>query len=104
MIARTWHGVTTASRSDEYLDYLKKTGIKDCRSTEGNRGVFVMRRVLEGRAEFLFISLWESFDAIRKFAGADFETAVYYPEDKEFLLELEPNVIHYEVLVKPEDL
>lgn len=101
MIARTWHGVTTASRVDEYLDYLKKTGVKDCRSTEGNRGVFVMRRVLEETAEFLFISIWDSVDAIRKFAGPDIEKAVYYPEDKDFLLELEPNVKHYDILVKP---
>jgi hypothetical protein len=48
------------------------------------------------------VSLWESVDAIRKFAGPDIERAVYYPEDKEFLLELEPNVTHYEVLVRPQ--
>jgi len=54
------------------------------------------------RAEFLFVSLWESVDAICKFAGPDIERAVYYPEDKEFLLELEPNVTHYEVLVHPQ--
>ena len=32
------------------------------------------------------------------FAGADYEKAVYYPEDKQFLLELDPHVTHYEVL------
>ena len=56
----------------------------------------------DGRAEFLLISLWESFDAIRKFAGPQIEKAVYYPKDKEFLLELEPHVVHYEVVVAPE--
>jgi hypothetical protein len=44
------------------------------------------------------MSLWESYEAIKKFAGPDFEKAVYYPEDKDFLLELEPNVTHYEIL------
>lgn len=102
MIARFWRGVTAASKSDEYLDYLTRTGVEDCRSTEGNRGVYVLRRVSDGQAEFLFVSLWESLDAIRRFAGPDIERAVYYPEDREFLLELEPTVSHYEVFVAPE--
>jgi quinol monooxygenase YgiN len=101
MIARTWRGVTPESKSKAYFDYLMKTGVQACRATEGNRGVYVLRRIHEERAEFLFISLWESTAAIRKFAGEDIEKAVYFPEDEEFLLELEPNVAHYEVLVEP---
>ena len=50
--------------------------------------------------EFLLISLWESMEGIREFAGPDPERAVYYPEDKEFLLELEPNVTHYDIVVR----
>lgn len=98
MLARIWYGDTPESRGDEYFDYLMKTGVKDLRSTEGNRGVYVLRHVTGGRAEFIVISLWESLDVIRKFAGADVEKAVYYPEDQDFLRELEPNVAHYEVL------
>ena len=99
MIARIWRGVTLDSNSDEYLDYIMRTGVKDCRATAGNRGVWVLRKVADGRVEFLFISLWESFDAIRKFAGPEIEKAVYYPEDKKFLLEFDPDVAHYEVVV-----
>lgn len=100
MIARIWRGVTLDSKSDEYLDYVKRTGVKDCRATEGNRGVWVLRKVADGHAEFLFVSLWESFDAIRKFAGPEIEKAVYYPEDEKFLLGLDSNVAHYEVVVE----
>jgi hypothetical protein len=49
----------------------------------------------------VLISLWESADAIRNFAGPDIVRARYYPEDDRFLLELEPEVAHYEVLVQP---
>ncbi len=49
----------------------------------------------------LKIESWESWDAIRRFAGDDIDAAVYYPEDKEYLLTLEPKVIHYEVLKQP---
>ena len=100
MIVRIWRGVTLDSKSEEYLDYVKRTGVKDCRATAGNRGVWVLRKVADGRVEFLFISLWESFDAIRRFAGAEIEKAVYYPEDEKFLIELDPNVAHYEVMVE----
>jgi heme-degrading monooxygenase HmoA len=101
MIARFWRGVTRNSMAREYFEYLKKTGLKEYRSTEGNRGVYVFKRVENDRAVFLLMSLWDSYDAIKKFAGPDFEKAVYYPEDKNFLLELEPNVIHYEILAQP---
>ena len=101
MIARFWRGITPKSKADDYLKYLEKTGLKEYRSTEGNRGVYVFRRIEDDRAVFLLMSLWESYEAIKRFAGPNFEKAVYYPEDKKFLLELEPNVAHYEVLGKP---
>jgi heme-degrading monooxygenase HmoA len=99
MIARIWRGHTPEAKADRYLDYLKMTGVTDYSATEGNRGVTVLRRISEGQAEFLLISLWDSFDSIRRFAGDEVEKAVYYDEDKEYLLEFEPNVTHYEVLV-----
>jgi heme-degrading monooxygenase HmoA len=97
MIARTWRGTTTRDRADAYLAYLHKTGVKACRETPGNLGVYVLHRRLEGRAEFLFISLWESLEVIRRFAGPEVERAVYFPEDRGFLREMAPHVEHYEV-------
>ena len=51
-----------------------------------------LRKISAGRADFLTVSYWESYDAIRKFAGEDIDQPVYYPEDKEYLLEFEPKV------------
>ena len=96
MIARIWRGVTSAEQAEEYFEYLMETGLKDYRAVPGNRGVQVLRRTCEGKAEFLLISLWESYAAIRAFTGDDIERAVYYSKDQEFLLELEPKVTHYE--------
>lgn len=98
LIARVWHGVTDAARADEYAAYLERTGATECRATPGNRGVLVLRRIKQDRAEFTFISLWDSVDAIRRFAGEDYEKAHYYPKDREFLVELEPFVDHYDVI------
>ncbi|MEJ2208393.1 MAG: antibiotic biosynthesis monooxygenase [Anaerolineae bacterium] len=103
MIARIWHGVTPADKADDYVDYLNRTGVPDYRATEGNRGVYVLRRIEGDRAHFLTLSLWASLDAIRGFAGDDVERARYYPEDADFLLEFEPTVTHYEVVARAED-
>src|SRR3989442_966963 len=102
MIARTWHGVTPSSKADAYFDVLKESGLKEYRETPGNQGVIVLRRTEGDRTHFLLITFWESFDAIRRFAGPNPERAVYYPEDKEFLLEFEPTVTHYDVLMSPD--
>jgi heme-degrading monooxygenase HmoA len=102
MIARTWHGAVPLERADSYHAYLLQTGVPGLRTTPGNRGVYVMRRAEGELAHFLMISLWDSLEAIRAFAGDDVERARYYPEDHDFLLELEPSVTHYEVLEAPE--
>jgi heme-degrading monooxygenase HmoA len=99
MIARIWKGETPESKADQYFTFLKETGIKDYKETKGNQGVLVLRRIREGRAEFFLLSLWESWDAIREFAGNEVEKAFYYPEDPEYLLSMEPEVEHYEVLL-----
>ncbi len=97
MIARVWQGSTKESQSYAYAEYLKRTGVKDCRATPGNRGVLVFKRMDSGRAEFVFISLWDSLEVIGAFAGADIQRAVYYPEDPDYLLSMSPEVVHYEV-------
>lgn len=101
MIARLWHGAVPADQGEAYLRYLEKTGVPDSRATPGNRGVYVLRRREGEVAHFLFVSLWESREAIRAFAGDDLERARYYPEDEQYLLELEPTVTHYEVTTAP---
>ncbi len=103
MIARIWKGLTLESRADQYLAYMQETGVKELRETPGNQGVYVLRRITDGQAEFVFISLWESFDAIRRFAGEEVDRAVYYPEDKAYLLALDPHVMHYEVVAAPDN-
>src|SRR5580765_6509672 len=98
MIARAWRGRVPAAKADAYYAYLLATGLADYQRTPGNRGVWVFRRTEGDVTHFLLTTLWDSYDAIRAFAGADYERARYYPEDDDFLLEREPLVVHYEVL------
>ena len=98
MIARSWSGRTRCENSDAYLDYLEKTGVTAFRSTPGNQGSMVLRRLGEAHAEFVVVSFWESEEAIRRFAGDDVERAVYYPEDERYLLEMPETLDHYDVV------
>ncbi len=98
LIARHWHGAVPAAKGDAYAAYLRQTGVPDCRAIPGNRGVEVLRRTVGSETHFVFVSFWDSMDAIRAFAGDDVERARYYPEDRDYLIELEPTVTHYEVV------
>ena len=99
MIARIWHGVVPAERSQDYLAYLNQTGLPDYRNTLGNQGFNILHRIEGEQAQFLLISYWDSWESIKNFAGEDINKARYYPEDESYLLELEPYVQHFEVLV-----
>lgn len=100
MILRSWRGFTAADDADRYLTYLQETGVASYRATPGNRGVTVLRRIIDDRCEFLVLSLWDSMDAVRAFAGEDPERAVFYPDDDGFLVEKDLHVDHYEVVLQ----
>ena len=98
-IARTWRGATRAEDADAYLEYLHRTGFRGYRATPGNLGAVCLRRIDGGRAVFLIVSLWESEDAIRGFAGDDdIGRAVFFPEDERFLVERDQRAEHFEVV------
>jgi heme-degrading monooxygenase HmoA len=98
MIARTWHGRVPAAKADAYYEYIRQTGLADYRSTPGNLGLVVQRRIEAGVAQFVLTTFWDSVESIKRFAGENYERARYYPEDDEYLLEREPLVTHAEVL------
>ncbi len=97
MIARIWHGATDLAHADEYLNRMRSLVIPDYKAIPGNAGAYALRRLEGDRAHFVMLTFWESREAIIKFAGENIEKAKYYDFDKEFLVELEPNVQHYEV-------
>jgi heme-degrading monooxygenase HmoA len=97
MVTRIWHGATPVGKSDEYLNLMRTVAIRDYRSTPGNQGAYALRRIQGDTAHFLMVTFWESEEAIRAFAGDDIGRAKYYDFDKDFLIELEPHSVHYEM-------
>ena len=98
MIVRMWHGRVPTSKADEYAQFTVGRAIPDYRSVPGNISAHVLQRREGDITHFITLTFWESLEAIKGFAGQDVEAAKYYPEDKDFLLEFEPTVVHYEVI------
>lgn len=97
MVVRTWRGWTRAEDAERYAEYVAATGLKEYKATPGNRGAWILRRTEGDRCEIITVSVWDSLDDVRGFAGDDVERAVFYPEDDEFLVERELTVRHWEV-------
>jgi len=98
MIARFWAGAVRRADADGYTDYIRETGFAEYGRTAGNRGAWMLRRDDGDRTEFITLSMWDSVDAIKSFAGEDIEAAVLYPEDERYLIDGESRVTHYEVV------
>lgn len=98
MIARMWHGRVPTSKTTAYREFLNTRAIPDYRSVDGNLSVHILERVEGSITHFITLTFWSDMDSIKSFAGQDVELAKYYPEDKDFLLEFETNVLHYEVV------
>ena len=97
MIARIWRGAVRAQDAAAYAAYVQRTGIEGYQGTPGNRGAWLLQRIEGDRAEFITVSFWDSREAIEAFAGQDINTAVFYPDDDQFLIERDLTVNHYQV-------
>jgi heme-degrading monooxygenase HmoA len=97
MIARIWTGAVRREDADAYAEYMRETGIAGYAKTRGNRGVWMLRRDVDERTELVMLTLWDSLDAVKAFAGEDYETAVFYAEDERFLIERDLGATHFEV-------
>ena len=98
MIARRWHGRIPADKADEYLQLMKEVGLADYSSTEGNRGAWCLHRREGDVVHVEMFTLWDDLEAIQRFAGDELTKAKYYEFDADYLLELEPDVTHFEVV------
>ena len=97
MIAREWKGVVPVEKAGEYRRLMQEVALPDYRAVEGNRGAWCLTRDAGEGVEFTMLTFWSDLAAIRRFAGADHEAAKYYDFDPEFLIEMPPQVVHYEI-------
>ena len=98
MIARSWRGAVRTADAEAYAAYIDETGMKHYASTPGNRGAWMLAREIGDLTEFITFSLWDSYDAVRAFAGDAYEVARYYPEDDRYLVERDDRCHHWDVV------
>jgi hypothetical protein len=99
MISRVWHGWTTPANADAYEALLKSeifTGIQD-RQIAGYRGIHLFRRNLGDEVEFVTVMWFDTIEAVRVFAGEDYEVAVVPPKARALLSRFDARSQHYEV-------
>ncbi|HEY0627163.1 MAG TPA: hypothetical protein VGD10_10580 [Allosphingosinicella sp.] len=97
MIARRWHGRVPADKAEEYIRLTKEVGLADYRRTEGNLGAWCLHRREGDIVHIETFTFWTDMDAVRRFAGDEVEVAKYYDFDRDFLIEKEPTVLHFDV-------
>ena len=97
MIGRRWHGRVPAAKAEAYLGLMAEIGLPDYRSTLGNRGAWCLHRREADIVHVEMFTLWEDEAAIRRLAGEELNQAKYYNFDPDYLVELEPEVVHFEV-------
>jgi heme-degrading monooxygenase HmoA len=99
MIIRIWHGWTTPNNADVYEELLLNeviVGIRD-RHIEGFNDIQVLRRQLTDEVEFVTVMSFDSLDAVRTFAGEDYEACVVPPAARKVLARFDERSQHYEV-------
>jgi heme-degrading monooxygenase HmoA len=97
MIARYWRGWTKPEDVEAYEALLKEKVLPGLSTIEGYRGGYVLRREDGDEVEFVVVNFFDSLDAVRRFAGEDYCTAVFEPEARTLLSRIEPRATHYEV-------
>ncbi len=100
MIARIWHGWATRENADRYEALLRAEILPGIGRIEGYRGAYLLRS--DGaEVEFVTVTLWATIEAIRAFAGDDYERAVVPPEARRLLDRFDERSRHYGVRVEP---
>jgi heme-degrading monooxygenase HmoA len=101
MVVRAWRGYAAAAESQVYPTHLLETVRPKLEQLAGFRGLYLLRRQGTEEVEFLVLTLWDSMDSVRAFAGSQPERAVVEPEARAALVRFDDRVQHYEVLTAP---
>ncbi len=104
MISRIWHGWTTRENADKYEAALRAEVLPGIHRVAGYRGAYLLRRNQGHEVEFATITLFDDLEAVRRFAGDDYEVAVIHPEAGKLLSRYDARSAHYETILTPEQV
>jgi heme-degrading monooxygenase HmoA len=96
VITRMWRGWARSDQADRYERHFRSEVMATLRRVPGFRGARLLRRALGEEIEFVSLTLFDDLDAVRGFAGPDYETAVVTGEARNVLVRFDERVCHYE--------
>jgi heme-degrading monooxygenase HmoA len=99
MVTRVWRGWTRSEDADRYDRHYRSEVMATLRQVPGFRGARLLRRTVGEETEFVSLTFFDDLEAVRSFAGADYETAVVAGEAREVLVRFDERVGHYETAV-----
>jgi hypothetical protein len=102
VIGRLWHGWTTRANAGAYEQLLRSKVLPGIHRVAGYRGAYLLRRDAGAEVEFVTITFFDSMDAVRAFAGEQYDVAVVPPEARALLSRFDAKSVHYDTLLAPE--
>ena len=97
MIVRMWRGQARRANADAYEHFVTTRVFAALPAIEGHRGAYLLKRPIGEEVEFVAVTLWDSLDSIRKFAGDAIDRAVVEPEARAVLSSFDDFVRHFEM-------
>jgi len=97
-ILRVWKARTTSGKLGAYAQHVTGKVFPALSAITGYRGAYLAKRTVGGLVEIVVLTLWESIETIRKFAGSEVEKAVVEPEARAVLIDFDDTVTHYEIV------
>ena len=101
MISRIWHGWTSKQNAATYESLLRTKILPGIHRVAGFQGAYLLRRDAEEEIEFVTITMFESMESVKAFAGDDFSVAVVPPEAQKLLAHYDARSVHYDVVMAP---
>ena len=101
MIARIWHGWTSRENAAKYEKLLREEVLLEiaARAIPGYKGAEIFIREAENdETEFITLLRFETLDAVKIFAGKDYEQPVIPPECRKLLKRHSEKSRHYRIV------
>jgi heme-degrading monooxygenase HmoA len=99
VIVRAWHATATPEGADAYREHFTHAVLPVLQPIDGYRGAYLLRRDDDGHVELQVLTMWDSMEAIRRFAGVDLDRAVVEPEAQAALASYSTTVTHHSIVV-----
>jgi heme-degrading monooxygenase HmoA len=101
VITRMWRGWSRSDQADRYEQHYRSEVVTTLRQIPGFRGARLLRRTIGEETEFVSLTLFDDLNAIRNFAGSDYETAVVAGEARSVLIRFDKRVCTTRPRLKP---